>query len=293
MRRLVFLMGLFLPWWQTGCVAPSSSSGPGGSGLAATMPGTGESAGPTQEVLLVQVRLMGIEVPVGSASSSEDIWSYVEEESARSTTSALGRNGFRVGIVRRDNWGSLERVLKQVAGRQAQDAILSVLPNNSLPIVLQQAQPAQTLWVFHPDKTLTGEDFPPCDELLTVVCAVNEDEPNQVVVIGQPQLRSRDETVQIAEGGGRLMLVTRPKIYELPDLTFRLSVPNHDIIVIGPGAAARRSSSVAYQFLTKERDGIRFETVLVLVPSVVRARTRTVPAPSAPPPPPPPTEPPS
>jgi len=47
---------------------------------------------------------------------------------------------------------------------------------------------------------------------------------------------------------------------------------------MGPGAAAARPSSVAHHFLIKERDGIRFETVLVLVPSVVRAQTRTVPA---------------
>jgi hypothetical protein len=224
--------------------------------------------------MVVQVRMLGIEVPVGSASDSEDIWSYVDEESAGAGTSALGRNGFRVGLVRPGNWGSLERILKQLAGRQFKDATMSVLPNNPLPIVLKPAQAAQTLFVFHADKTLSGEDYPPADNLLMIACALNEDEPNQIVLIGQPQLRSTSETVHIEEDSSGFMWVMRPKMYEMPDLTFRLSVPTGGLVVVGPGAAARRANSVAHQFLTKDRDGIRFETVLVFSPTVVSARAR-------------------
>ena len=77
-------------------------------------------------------------------------------------------------------------------------------------------------------------------------------------------------------------------MYELTDLTFRLSVPCGDILVVGPGAAARRPTSAARHFLIKEKDGMEFETVLLLVPSVVRARAQVVPTPSAGPSPPPP-----
>jgi hypothetical protein len=242
-------------------------------------PGAGHALPPdsqelTQQVMVVQVRMLGIEVPVGSASDSEDIWSYVDEESAGAATSALGRNGFRVGLVRQGNWNSLERILKQLAGRQVKDATLSVLPNNPLPIVLKPSQPAQTLFVFHADKTLSGEDYPPGDNLLTIVCLLNEDEPNQVILVGQPQLRSSNETVQIAEENARFTWVMHQKVYEMPDLTFRLAVPANGLVVVGPGAAARRPSSVAHQFLTKDRDGIRFETVLVFSPTVISARAR-------------------
>jgi hypothetical protein len=276
MRLAANLIVLSLAWWAAGCSLFAPPRPPGaGPGL---VPGLGKSGDPAQEVLLVQVRMLGIEVPLGSASGSEDIWSYVDEESVRASGSALGRNGFRVGLARRENWSSLERIFKQLAGRQAKDAALTLLPNNPLQIVLNPDQPVQTLFLFRADKTLTGEDYPPSDNLLTLVCALNEDEPNQVIIVGQPQLRSKNETVRIAEERGIFMWVVRPKVYELPDLTFRLSVPSNDIIVMGPGVAARRPSSVAHHFLIKERDGMPFETVLVLVPSVVRAQARTVPA---------------
>jgi len=226
-------------------------------------------------------------VPAGASSDSEDIWSYVEEEASGARGAALGRNGFRVGLVRRDNWNALERVLKQVAGRQASASTLSVFPNNPLPIMLKPAQPPQTLFVFRGDKSLSGEDYPPCDNVLTIVCALNEDEPNQVLILGQPQLRATSQKLELVEERGQYAWIAKSKIYELPDLTFRLSVPSQDILVVGPGAGARRTSSVAHHFLIKDRDGMSFETVLILVPSVIRVPTRTGPVPAAPNAPPP------
>jgi hypothetical protein len=236
----------------------------------------------------VQLRILGIEVPVGMASGSEDIWSYVEEEPVSAGSSALGRNGFRVGVARRDHWPSLERILKQLAGRQARDSVLTALPNLPIPILLKERQPAQTLFVYRADRTLHGEDYPPADNLLTILLTLNEEEPNQILVLGQPQLRSTQETVHVLEESRGYGFVVRPKVYAMPDLTFRASVPKHDILVVGPGAAARRPTSAARHFLIKEKDGMEFETVLLLVPSIVRARAQVVPAPAASPSPPPP-----
>jgi len=271
-RQSAILVLLCVAWLLAGC--PQSAQPPPPPGAAGLFAGT---SGPPQEVLLIDVQMLEIEVPVGSASGSEDIWSNVEEEPLRAGGSALGQNGFRVGLVRRNNWASLERIIKQLAGRQARDAKLRVLPNNVVPIELKRSQDAQALFVFRADRTLTGQDYPPCNLLLTLVFALNEDEPNQVIVVGQPQLCSVNQTQQLVEEQGRWLYVMRPTFYPIPDLTFRLSVPSGDIIVIGPGAGAQRPTSVAHHFLIKERDGMSFETVLVLVPSVGRWQARTVP----------------
>ncbi len=278
-RLAAHLLFLCLACWLAGCDAlrPTSPPAPAANPFASP----GGEAGPPQESLLIHLQMMGIEVPAGAASDSEDIWSYVEEEASGARGAALGRNGFRVGLVRRENWNALERVLKQVAGRQASAFTMSVLPNNPQPITLKPAQPPQTLFIFRGDRSLCGEDYPPCDNILTIVCTLNEDEPNRLLVLGQPQLRSTGQKLELVEERGQYVWMARSKVYELPDLTFRLSVPSQDIIVVGPGAGARRSSSVAHHFLIKERDGLPFETVLLLVPSVVRVAARTVPVSAA------------
>ena len=66
-----------------------------------------------QVVLLVRMRLVSIEVPVGQASGSEEIWSYLDEEPvAADGNGVVGRNGFRVGRARRDAWPDLAETLK-------------------------------------------------------------------------------------------------------------------------------------------------------------------------------------
>jgi hypothetical protein len=277
-EAVLLLTLLSLAWCLAGCPPQYMTSPSTPPPTPPTNPITA-SGNPVQDVLLVEIRMLGIEVPVGAASGSEDIWSYVEEESVLAGGTALGRNGFRVGLARRDHWPSLERILKQLAGRQARESTLTVLPNNPIPIVLKPKQPAQTFFVFRADRTLSGQDYPPSDNLLTILCALNEEEPNQLVVFGQPQLRSLNETQQVFEENRGYLFVNRPKVYDLPDLSFRLSVPNGDIVVIGPGAAARRPASAARHFLLKEKDGMEFETVLLLIPRVVRGRAQVVPTP--------------
>ena len=60
-------------------------------------------------------------------------------------------------------------------------------------------------------------------------------------------------------------------VYNFPQRTFQLSVPAKSYVVIGPGAQARRPSSIGQHFLVRERDGAKFETVLVLVPQLLAA----------------------
>jgi len=276
--RLLCLVSL------AGCLAgcPAQFGGAPSHPAVTTNPVPAAGAEAAQEVLLVEVLILGIEVPAGAASGSEDIWSYVEEERVLAAAPALGRNGFRVGLARREHVTSLERIFRQLAGRRAKESTLTVLPNNPIPIVLKPSQPAQTFFVYRADRTLHGEDYPPADNLLTILCALNEEEPNQLVVFGQPQLRATNETVPVFEENRGYLWMTRPKVYDLPDLTFRLSVPSGDILVVGPGAAARRPASAARHFLLKEKDGMEFETVLLLIPRVVRRRAQMVPVPPAP-----------
>ena len=51
-------------------------------------------------------------------------------------------------------------------------------------------------------------------------------------------------------------------------------MPAKGFLVIGPGANARNPTSVGYHFLVKKRQGMEFETLLVLVPEVFAAPLR-------------------
>jgi hypothetical protein len=225
-------------------------------------------------IYVVQLKMITVEVPVGAASGSDDLWSHLDEEPVHLYQASLGRNGFRVGRASAQSWPEIRRTLQRLTGAEASESSMWTLPNTSLTIVLKSRQGEQTIFTSMQDRTLSGMDYPAGDNLLTVQCNFNADEPDHVVMIAQPQIRTLRSAPQIVQDSNSLMIVHRPKVFNFPQLTFQLSVPNNDLVIVGPGDEARRPGSVANHFLMTEKQGLPFETVLIMIPSITRAASR-------------------
>ena len=222
--------------------------------------------------VVVRLRIATIEVPVGTASGSEEIWSYLDEESIAATRSGiLGRNGFRVGLGRKDSWDDVAAILKKMTAKKSEISMMMARPGVAVPFVLKQTAKSQTVFTFYEDRTLRGADYPPGENLLAIVCTLNEDDPTRVLLTGVPQLRSNRRRPRVVTDLGRSVMAYEPELASLRELTFQLSIPSEDFIVIGPGAGSRRLHSAGHEFLVRSKDGIEFETVLVLIPEVFAA----------------------
>jgi len=114
MNRLI-LLSLPLLALTAGCPPPHASP----SHPVETMPGAGAASNDAPEFMFVlQVKVTSIEVPVGTASGSEEIWSYLDEERTKAFHIAtLGRNGMRVGLADLASWPDLARILAKMTGR--------------------------------------------------------------------------------------------------------------------------------------------------------------------------------
>jgi len=270
-----FTAGLF------GCNPDLPGTGvPGRPKLPTTMPGSANPVGqagrptspidPRQFKLVVTIRLATIEVPIGTASGSEEIWSYLDEEPITTARSVnLGRNGVRVGLGRRSAWPDLARVFKRMTGRAPTQSVLAAMPNDPFQIVLRQRQPEATIFTFRDDRTLRGQDYPVGDYMLTVACTLDEDDLSKVMFTAMPQVRSTAKSPRFVISALGPQLINQPKTYSFEDLTFQLMVPPKGFLVIGPGVNARNRSTVGHHFLTLKREGVEFETLLVLMPEVL------------------------
>jgi len=273
MRHLAILVMLIAAAALVGCPAqqsPDASPLPGPGAALTTRASNASQEKQQRYVMLVRLGLLTIEVPVGTASGSEQIWSYLNEEGIGAERSAnLGRNGFRIGTGRRENWNDLARILKRMTGRGLRESTVIATPENPIPIVLKQEQPLQTIFTFHEDRTLSGADYPAGDNLLALSCTFDQDDPTNVLVTGMPQIRTTYRQPQIVEEFGRLLMIEKPVIYGFGSMTFQLRMTNKDFLVIGPGAQSRRPNSIGHHFLVRDREGMDFETVLVLTPEIV------------------------
>ena len=66
-------------------------------------------------------------------------------------------------------------------------------------------------------------------------------------------------------------MVNQPDYLALPELDFSLKTPPKGFLLIGPGRQVRRPSSPGQQFLVFDRQGLKFESIVVLVPEVFAA----------------------
>lgn len=242
----------------------------------ATMPGlTSLPADGKDYILLVRFRLMSIEVPIGSVSGSEELWSYLDEEKVSvERATVLGRNGVRIGAAKPNHWGDLQKILVRLTGRAMEESTTMSIPGTPYPVTLKTAQPVQTLFVSNEDRTLSGCDYPEGDNVITISCTLNQDDPSRLMLTGVPQIRTTQRHWKVISDGGRMTLEAQPLIYSFAPLAFRLAMSSKDILVIGPGGEARRAYSPGKHFLIRQREGMEFETVLVLIPEVLAEPTK-------------------
>ena len=279
MRRIYLLLvaaiaAFTLPGCPMGPGEGGMSSGPQPPATPPTMPGDpntsldpNASQRSKRYKLVVTVQLSTIEVPVGTASGSEEIWSYLDEEPIKAVRAAsLGRNGFRVGLGRTDAWPDVVRILKRMTGRSPRQNLLASMPASPMSVMLKEGQAGQTIFTFHDDRTLSGQDYPPGDYLLVMVCTLDEDDLSKIMMTVMPRIRSTKKRRTFVMGPGGAEMVTQSDAFNFDQLTFQLMIPPKGFLVIGPGANARNPSSAAHHFLVKKRDGMEFETLLILTP---------------------------
>jgi len=229
----------------------------------------------TQYVFLVRIKVVTIEVPVGTVSSSERIWNWLDEELVGADTLVnLGRNGLRMGVGRRDDWPAVAKMLKALTGRGLTQTLLMTTPSKPVSYVVKQRQGVQTIFLFYPDRTCSGADYPPGDNLLTMACTFDADEPQKLMMVGLPQIRATKRSPRIVKAKTGLSIVDQARLFSFDPLTFRLRFQGGDFLMIGPGARAGRPISVGHHFLIQKRKGVQFETVLILIPEVVAAPVR-------------------
>jgi len=243
------------------------------------MPGPPSPDGPVpSHVPLVRLRLINIQVPVGTASDSEELWSYLNEEPVNLSRSvSLGGNGLRIGLAPRRAWPDLAKILRRMTGRKTDESFLWALPGKPLSIVLKQGQPIQTMFTYYKDRTLSMADYPPGDNVLAVLCAINPDDRDQIVVTAQPQIRATRRVPAYTKKGGAVTFTMNTVYFPFRPMTVHLRIRSGDLIVIGPAPAALWADSVGHHFLITDKKGMPFETVLILIPKVEQARVRAAP----------------
>ena len=245
--------------------------------MAAVPPAAGAEA--TKDfMLVVRLRMLTVQLPAGTVSRSEELWSYLNEEplGARAST-GLSLNGIRVGLGDAAAWPDVARLLRTLTGRELYRSLTLIRPGAPMSLILKPSQPAQTLFVFRPDRTLFGRDYPPGDNVLTLDVGVDFDRPASVRIAGTPLIRSSGRRQQYVQTDTGYTLNSEPDYFSVDGMSFQFTVAPGGFVLIGPGSDCSRASSPGNHFLVHQRKGADYESVLVISPEVFAAPTQTRP----------------
>ncbi len=230
---------------------------------------------PRTYMLLIRFRLITVELPIGSVSDSEELWSYVNEEPVGGRMGAnLARNGIRVGVASEQIWPDVAKLLRRLTGKSLSRRHVVTHPGAAVATVLKAGQPPQRVFLFRPDRTLIGNDYPRCDNVLMMAGTINYDEPTDVYLTAGAVLRSVDRRSRYVESGPGYVLTSLPTYYRLEDMGFTVQIPAGGFVIVGPGPDVRRDTSPGHRFLVRTRRGLQFETILVIAPEVFAAPIR-------------------
>ena len=230
-----------------------------------------------RKMMVIRHRLTTIQLPLGAVSDTEQIWGYINEEPLGAKLgTCLARNGIRVGVGRESDWPAIAKILRRLTGQPLMDSNTMARPGQPIPVALKKDQGTQTIFMFRPDETLFGNDYPAGDNLLVITAGTDYDDPRTVRISGVPVVRSSYRRARYVKGPAGYELKSESLHYPLDQLAFEFGVPPGGFLIIGPGPEVRRQSSPGNRFLVRQTKGASFETLLVIAPEVFAVPVRVV-----------------
>lgn len=266
----------FLPGCPYDDSPPQPQSGPADGSAISNADGDSRTVIPGQGFIFeIVLKTAVVEVPAGTISASEDIWSYVDEEPISGRASGLlGRNGIRAGIGADENWPRVATVLNHLAGRPFKHTISTLYSGDKTSLLANVYDQPQTIFMFRDNLTLTGADYPAGEYSLNIAAWLDQDDPGRLILAICPRVISSKREPQFIQGPNGLEMVTRPAEFILDQVSFHLAMKAGEFLIIGPGWQAAKPDSLGRAFFTRKTNDIRMETVYIIVPEIKRRPLR-------------------
>lgn len=218
---------------------------------------------------LVRLGVTVVAFPAGTLTGGEAVWAKLKYKPWLPDVRALqSLNGLRVGILKTGAWPALAKTFEQLKGFRIKSAKLPAHRTSPVQVFLQRYNYHRTVFSYRLDETMFGMDYPPGDALMAVQCVVEAAMPSRMTMTVMPQVQASRQKMHYTKTNGRYSMIKRPILHNFAELAWQISATTDDIVVIGPGRGSQRSSSVGRMFFFRDLDGVTFETLLLLSPTV-------------------------
>lgn len=217
----------------------------------------------------VQVTIYQLSVPYGTVSRNEKFWKRIDETVVDiNTYETLFKNGIRVGEAPTDEWDYFKHIMEE---NPAVTRINSLVSLDGKTVELPLRKEIQQENVFYIDSSGThGRTYEACENLMSLVLQPAPRKRDTVRLTLCPVVRSTRKRLEYSSLNKEDAEIVYKAPEHLYELNLRADVPLNTFFVVSPSGAATWPTSVGNTFLVNDGAAERMETVLLLVPQIIK-----------------------
>ncbi len=217
-----------------------------------------------------------VQAPVEELPRTEDIWKLFREDiGSADDRLRLESNGMRAGIGRVEWWDDVRNALESIEGRQAATIGPLRLPlNYPLGLELDTEPHDQTLFVVGDDGVVRGATWPQSRNLLRVMARIDPRRPDEMMISVTPEIRRELEGFEWVRTEMGLQQRRKAESRAFESAAFTATMRVGDYLLLAPSAGGLLEGLLGAAFLTREIDGRKHASLVLLRPRVMEENGR-------------------
>lgn len=266
-------------WWSPGrgrpgidgsaaaheLITPSDAA----SSMLRRQAGQDASGGDDVRVVGLVFDVARVDFPVDSSSGrrhSRKIWNHVDALRAASERVArLARNGLRVGAASPDAWPAIRAILQAADAEVRRDQFVAQ-PGLPLAIQLGPVSGVESIFSYGPEGRLVGRTFPVGDKLLVLDYVFHHELGGCTELRLNLEVRHDRGAMAFEKVEGVIRQVPDYDRHVFTEVEAALTLNTDEFLVIGLSDRAEHEYLLGSRFLTFERSGTAYETLLCITP---------------------------
>lgn len=258
--------------WPWGSSPRESKTSPSSTWPLASVSSNAPAGASALRVVDLSFDVIRAELPLTEHRDSLKIWNHVDElrvEGGRG--GRLVRNGLRVGAASSNAWPAIQTVLEAAGARFRREELF---PQRGLALViaLETIASPEPIFSYTRQGVLAGKTFPAGEKVLNVDYAYHPRLGGVTEIQLSFEIRLDRGAMTWERQGGILRQVPDHDRHVFDDLTVTVTLNPGEYLVIGPHADAGNAVLVGHRFMTGQRTGVRYETLLFITPHAYQTR---------------------
>ena len=218
----------------------------------------------------IHLDIYQLSVPYGTISRNEKFWKRIDENCVDVTTyDTLFKNGVRLGLAPTAEWEHFKNIMEDHPAVTRMNSLVS-MEGKTVELPMQKQVQRQHIFYIDPAGAMHGRTYDASENFMAMVLQPAPRKTDTVRLTMCPVVRATRKRLEYSVLNREEPEVTYTRPERLYDLNLRVDVPLDRFFVVAPSGEATWPTSIGNKFFVSEGAAERMESVVLIVPRIVK-----------------------